>query len=121
MPGGGLIAAPDPFVVGTREVIMRSAADHRVPTVYTLRQAAAECALMSYGPDASDIFRRSASYVDRILKGAACTSRNASMTCAGGSTFCSCTWVICTPAPALDVQLAGRGRIAKRSQWRPRA
>jgi putative ABC transport system substrate-binding protein len=68
-PGGGLIAAPDPFVVANREVIMRSAAHHRMPAVYTLRQAVAEGALMSYGPDASDIFRRSAGYVDRILKG----------------------------------------------------
>jgi putative tryptophan/tyrosine transport system substrate-binding protein len=70
LPGGALIAAPDPFVVSTREVIMRSTAHHQVPTVYPLRQVVAEGGLMSYGPDASDIFRRSASYVDRILKGA---------------------------------------------------
>jgi putative ABC transport system substrate-binding protein len=41
-----------------------------VPAVYTLRRAVIEGALMSYGPDPSDIFRRSAGYVDRILKGA---------------------------------------------------
>ncbi len=70
VPGGGLIVAPDPFVIGNREVIMRSAAHHRVPAVYPLRETVAEGALMSYGPDASDIFRRSASYVDRIFKGA---------------------------------------------------
>ena len=39
---------------------------HRVPA---LSQFAAEGALMSYGPDTHDIFRRSASYVDRILRG----------------------------------------------------
>ncbi len=65
-----MIVAPDPFVIGNREVIMRSAAHHRVPAVYPLRETVAEGALMSYGPDASDIFRRSASYVDRIFKGA---------------------------------------------------
>jgi putative ABC transport system substrate-binding protein len=70
VPDGGLIVAPDPFTVVNREVIMRSAELHRLPTVCALRQAAAEGMLMSYGPDASDIFRRSASYVDRILKGA---------------------------------------------------
>ena len=70
VPDGSLIVAPDPFTVVNREVIMRSAELHRVPTVCALRQAAAEGMLMSYGPDASDIFRRSASYVDRILKGA---------------------------------------------------
>src|SRR6266566_3945475 len=69
MPDSGLIVAPDPFTVVNREVIMRSAELHRLPTVCALRQAAAEGMLMSYGPDASDIFRRSASYVDRILKG----------------------------------------------------
>ena len=69
-PGSGLIAAPDTFVLANRGVIMRSAAQHRVPAVYTLRQAVVEGALMSYGPDPSDIFRRSAGYVDRILKGA---------------------------------------------------
>jgi putative ABC transport system substrate-binding protein len=41
-----------------------------VPAVYYLRASVAQGALMSYGPDPNDIFRRSASYVDRILKGA---------------------------------------------------
>jgi putative tryptophan/tyrosine transport system substrate-binding protein len=69
-PGDGLIVAPDPFTVVNREVIMRSAERHRLPAIFTLRQEAVEGALMSYGPDTADIFRRSASYVDRILKGA---------------------------------------------------
>jgi ABC-type uncharacterized transport system substrate-binding protein len=68
-PEGGLIVAPDPFTVVNREVIMRSAERHRLPAIYTLRQEAVEGALMSYGPDTSDIFERSAAYVDRILKG----------------------------------------------------
>src|SRR6266536_3310175 len=69
-PDGGLIVAPDPFTVVNRKVIMRSAELHRLPLVCALRQAAAEGMLVSYGPDPSNIFRRSASYVDRILKGA---------------------------------------------------
>jgi putative ABC transport system substrate-binding protein len=69
-PDGGLIVAPDPFTVVNREVVIRSVERHRLPAIFTLRQEVVEGALMSYGPDAADIFRRSASYVDRILKGA---------------------------------------------------
>ena len=69
-PGDGLIVGPDPFTVVNRGVIMRSAERHRLPAIFTLRQDAVEGALMSYGPDTADMFRRSASYVDRILKGA---------------------------------------------------
>jgi ABC-type uncharacterized transport system substrate-binding protein len=69
-PAGGLIAAADPFIVAHRALIMRLAQHHRLPAVYGLRQFVAEGGLMSYGPDTVDIVRRSASYVDRILKGA---------------------------------------------------
>jgi putative ABC transport system substrate-binding protein len=68
-PDGGLIVAPDPFTVVNREVVMRSVERHRLPAIYTLRQDVVEGGLMSYGPDTSDIFRRTAAYVDRILKG----------------------------------------------------
>jgi putative ABC transport system substrate-binding protein len=43
---------------------------HRLPSIAVLRLFALEGALMSYGPDDLDIFRRVADYVDRILKGA---------------------------------------------------
>jgi putative tryptophan/tyrosine transport system substrate-binding protein len=69
-PGGGLIVAPDAFTNVHHELIMKLAQQHKLPTVYTFRTYVAEGALMSYGPDALDNFRRSASYVDRILKGA---------------------------------------------------
>jgi putative ABC transport system substrate-binding protein len=42
---------------------------HRLPAIYAFRTYVAQGALMSYGPDPYDMFRRSASYVDRILKG----------------------------------------------------
>jgi putative tryptophan/tyrosine transport system substrate-binding protein len=69
-PAGGLIAAADPFTRAHRALIMRLAQQHRLPAVYAFRQFVAEGGLMSYGPDTVDIVRRSASYVDRILKGA---------------------------------------------------
>jgi len=69
-PGGGLIVAADAFNAAHRGLIMTSVERHRLPAIYYLRQAVAEGGLMSYGPDTADIVRRSASYVDRILKGA---------------------------------------------------
>ena len=67
--GSALIAAADPFIVVQRDVIIRLAKTHHVPAMYYLRQFVSEGGLMSYGPDTADIFRRAASYVDRILKG----------------------------------------------------
>ena len=48
---------------------MRLAARHRLPAVYAFPYIAREGGLMSYGPDVVDLYRRSAAYVDRILKG----------------------------------------------------
>jgi putative ABC transport system substrate-binding protein len=69
-PGGGLIVPPDAFTLVNRDVIVQSTARYRIPAIYSYRQVIKEGGLMSYGPETSDIFRRSASYVDRILKGA---------------------------------------------------
>jgi ABC-type uncharacterized transport system substrate-binding protein len=69
-PGGGLIVASDAFTIVHHQLLIRLAQQHRVPAVYSLRTYVAQGALMSYGPDPYDLFRRSASYVDRILKGA---------------------------------------------------
>jgi putative ABC transport system substrate-binding protein len=66
---GGLIPAPDAFINTRRQLIMALAERHRLPAIYSFRQFVTEGGLMSYGPDAADIVRRSASYVDRILKG----------------------------------------------------
>jgi putative tryptophan/tyrosine transport system substrate-binding protein len=65
----GLIAAPDPFINTRRRLIMALAKQYRLPAIYGFRHYVTEGALMSYGPDTADIVRRSASYVDRILKG----------------------------------------------------
>jgi putative ABC transport system substrate-binding protein len=69
-PGGGLIVPPDAFTLVHQHLFIRLAQEHRVPAVYYLRRAVTQGALMSYGPDPIDLFRRSASYVDRILNGA---------------------------------------------------
>ena len=65
----GLIVAADPYTTAMREVILKSAEQHRVLLLAPYRQFAVDGGLMSYGPDTGDIFRRSSSYVDRILKG----------------------------------------------------
>jgi putative ABC transport system substrate-binding protein len=69
-PGGGLIVAPDAFTIAHQHLLIRLAQQHRLPAVYFLRTSVVQGALISYGPDPYDIFRRSASYIDRILKGA---------------------------------------------------
>jgi putative ABC transport system substrate-binding protein len=66
---GGLIVAPDTFTLAYRQTILTSVAQHGVPAIHPYRQSVVEGGLMSYAPDTLDIFRRSATYVDRILKG----------------------------------------------------
>src|SRR5215467_13918222 len=69
-PGGGLIVAPDGFTTVHQHLFIRLAQQHRLPAVHALRTFVAQGALMSYGPDPHDVLRRSASYVDRVFKGA---------------------------------------------------
>jgi putative tryptophan/tyrosine transport system substrate-binding protein len=69
-PAGGLIILPDSFTTGHRDLIIALAARYRLPAVYPMRVFAASGGLISDGGDPIDIFRRAASYVDRILKGA---------------------------------------------------
>jgi putative tryptophan/tyrosine transport system substrate-binding protein len=68
-PGGGLIVPAGTFTLVHRQAIVASVAQHGVPTIHSYREAVVEGGLLSYAPDSLDIFRRSASYVDRILKG----------------------------------------------------
>jgi len=66
---GGLIVASGAAAQQHRDLIITLAARHRLPAVYTSRQFAVAGGLLSYGSDLVDQFRRSASYVDRILRG----------------------------------------------------
>ncbi len=65
----GLFVLPDSHNVVHRKRIIDLAAQYRVPTIYYFRYFASDGGLISYGPDEIDIFRRTADYVDRILKG----------------------------------------------------
>ena len=67
--GGGLIVLPTAINNLQRKRIFALAARYRLPAVYPFRHYVIEGGLMSYGFDTPDLFRRSASYVDRILKG----------------------------------------------------
>ena len=69
-PGGGLVVIPDGFVLVHRASIILLAARNNVPAVYWDNVFARDGGLLGYGPDRVDLFRRSASYVDRILRGA---------------------------------------------------
>jgi ABC-type uncharacterized transport system substrate-binding protein len=67
---GGLIVLPNPVADGNRELIARTAARHGLPAIYAYRFYVTSGGLMSYGIDTDDQFKKAASYVDRILKGA---------------------------------------------------
>jgi putative ABC transport system substrate-binding protein len=69
-PGGGLVVMPDAFVIAHRAAIISAAARNNVPAVYSESYFAREGGLLSYGPDTVDLYRRGATYVDRILRGA---------------------------------------------------
>jgi putative tryptophan/tyrosine transport system substrate-binding protein len=67
---GGVIPIPDFFTVVHRDLIIALAARYRLPATYGFRFFAEDGGLVSYGVDLSDMQRRAAIYVDRILKGA---------------------------------------------------
>jgi putative tryptophan/tyrosine transport system substrate-binding protein len=69
-PGGGLVVMPGLFTYVHRAQIILAAARNNVPAVYFLSDFAKDGGLHSYGNDVTDTFRRAASYVDRILRGA---------------------------------------------------
>ena len=66
---GGLIVLASPLTAFHREPIIALAAKHRLPAVYPFRYFVGAGGLVSYGADATDLYRRAAGYVDRILKG----------------------------------------------------
>jgi putative tryptophan/tyrosine transport system substrate-binding protein len=69
-PDGGLIVLPDSFNMVHRRTIIALVERYRLPAMYYFPLFATDGGLISYGPDEIDMFRRTAGYVDRILKGA---------------------------------------------------
>jgi putative ABC transport system substrate-binding protein len=69
-PDTGLIMVPPAATAANRETIFRLASQHRLPIIVHDRDFVLEGALLSYGSDTADRFRRAGAYVDRLLRGA---------------------------------------------------
>jgi len=70
MPDSGLLVPPDVMTMTYRDLIVALAARHRLPAVYSFGLFVTAGGLMSYGTDQVDMFGQTASYIDRILRGA---------------------------------------------------
>jgi len=66
---GALVVCPDTFFTSRRDQIAALAIRHAIPVIYHLRELPAAGGLMSYGPSATDGYRRVGIYAARILKG----------------------------------------------------
>jgi putative tryptophan/tyrosine transport system substrate-binding protein len=69
-PNGGVIVAGSPSAAAHRKLIISLLTRYRLPNIYPVRYYPADGGLASYGPDAIELHKRAAEYVDRILKGA---------------------------------------------------
>ena len=69
-PDCGLVVAPHAVTLGNRKLIIELAARHRLTAIYSDRYFAESGGLLSFGNNTAGLFRRAASYVDLILKGA---------------------------------------------------
>ena len=68
-PGAAIVLA-DPLFVREASQVVRLAAEYRLPVMYGLREIVEAGGLIAYGASFTDLFRRAATYVDRILRGA---------------------------------------------------
>lgn len=69
-PGASLMIPADSFNLGHLPLIAQLITRFKLPAISIYRQFAVHGGLLAYGPDGVDVFRRAASYVDRILRGA---------------------------------------------------
>ena len=70
VPDSGLVLPPDITTITHRDLVLALAARHRMPAIYSFRLFVVAGGLMSYGTDQVDMFGQTASYIDRILRGA---------------------------------------------------
>jgi putative ABC transport system substrate-binding protein len=70
VPNGGLLLPPDITTLTHRDLIIGLAAKHSLPAIYPFRLFVVKGGLMSYGTDQVNMFAQTASYIDRILRGA---------------------------------------------------
>jgi putative tryptophan/tyrosine transport system substrate-binding protein len=69
-PNGALVVLASPVTMQNRQSIIAATARYRLPAVYPFRVFTVNGGLISYGVDVPDLYKRAASYVDRILRGA---------------------------------------------------
>jgi putative ABC transport system substrate-binding protein len=67
---GGVLVLSTPLFIGGARRLAELALAHQLPTMFGPREHAEAGGLLSYGPDRPDLYRRAATYVDKILKGA---------------------------------------------------
>jgi putative ABC transport system substrate-binding protein len=65
-----IVQTPNPVLFANRSQIVAFALRNRLPSMYGQKEFADAGGLMTYGPSTADLFRRAATYVDKILKGA---------------------------------------------------
>jgi putative ABC transport system substrate-binding protein len=70
MRPGALIALGDPLLRSQMQRVINFVTQARIPAIFNWREAVEGGALIAYGPDISDLYRRAATYIDKILKGA---------------------------------------------------
>jgi putative tryptophan/tyrosine transport system substrate-binding protein len=66
---GAFLVVASPLIVAERVVVARLALKHRLPGMFPFKENVQAGGLMSYGADRDDLYRRAATYVDKILKG----------------------------------------------------
>ena len=64
-----LLVLGDPFLVRQRSRIAQFAIENKMPSAYTFREHVEAGGLLAYSPNYHDLFRRAATYADKILKG----------------------------------------------------